>query len=118
ADVAVYYSQLPPTSGKGGDSADDATLKRGEQLALSGDWSRYIVSCISCHGPNNQGAGAAFPGIAGQHASYIENQLKAWQQGTRKNDPQDLMGAIARRMSDADIRAVAAWLANQNSGRN
>ena len=46
-------------------------------------------------------------------AGYIEAQLKAWQAGTRKNDPQDLMGTIARRMSDEDIRAVAAWLSTQ-----
>lgn len=118
ADVAAYYSQLQPTAGQGGMNADNVTLKRGEQLALHGDWSRYIVPCKSCHGPDNQGAGDVFPAIAGQHAGYIEAQLKAWKQGARKNDPQNLMGAIARRMSDADIHAVAVWLANQNTARN
>ncbi|WP_339806830.1 c-type cytochrome, partial [uncultured Marinobacter sp.] len=118
ADVAVYYSEMPSTAGKGGESADEATLKRGEQLALRGDWSRYIVSCKSCHGPDNQGAGSVFPGIAGQHAGYIENQLKAWKEETRSNDPNDLMGSVARRLSDEDIHAVAVWLANQHNGAN
>ncbi|WP_372972652.1 c-type cytochrome [Marinobacter sp.] len=113
ADVAAYYSELAPEQGQGGEDADEATLARGEMLAQRGDWSDYIVSCKSCHGPDNQGAGEVFPGIAGQHAGYIEAQLKAWQEGTRKNDPQDLMGTIARRMSDEDIRAVAAWLSTQ-----
>lgn len=117
-DVAAYYASLPATAASGGDNADEAMLKRGNQLAERGDWSDYIVSCKSCHGPDNQGAGAVFPGIAGQHAGYIEAQLKAWQTGNRQNDPQDLMGAIARRMSDDDIRAVAAWLANQNPAAN
>jgi len=116
ADVAAYYSQLEPTAGQGGEGIDEATRKRGEQLAERGDWSQYIVSCKSCHGPGNRGAGTVFPGIAGQHAGYIEAQLKAWKDGTRKNDPQDLMGSIARRMSDEDIHAVAMWLANQNAG--
>ena len=116
ADVAAYYSQLEPTAGQGGANADEATLKRGQQLAERGDWSQYIVSCKSCHGPGNRGAGDVFPGIAGQHAGYIEAQLKAWKEGTRKNDPQDLMGSIARRMSDEDIHAVAVWLANQSAG--
>lgn len=113
ADVAAYYSQMPPTPGLGGEKADEALLLRGESIALRGDWSAYLVSCKSCHGPDNQGAGTVFPGIAGQHAGYIERQLQAWKSKTRSNDPQDLMGSVARRMSDEDIRAVAAWLANQ-----
>lgn len=113
ADVAAYYSQLQPTRGQGGEKADEAMLQRGEMIALRGDWSNYIVSCTSCHGPGNQGSGTTFPGIAGQHAGYIEAQLQAWKSKTRNNDPQDLMATVARRMSDNDIRAVAAWLANQ-----
>lgn len=112
-DVAVYYSQLPATEGKGGETADESLLKRGETLATNGDWSQYIPSCRSCHGPENQGAGSHFPGIAGQHAAYIELQIKNWQSGKRSNDPQQLMHAIAERMSEEDIRAVAAWLSRQ-----
>ncbi len=112
ADVSAYYSQLPATQGDGGD-VDEAVLARGEQIAMRGDWDEYIVSCKSCHGPGNQGVGGTFPGIAGQHAGYIESQLRAWQAGERSNDPQNLMGAIAQRMSDEDITAVAAWLASQ-----
>lgn len=113
-DVAAYYSQMKPTPGQGGEKADEAMLQRGEMIALRGDWSSYTVSCTSCHGPGNQGSGVTFPGIAGQHAGYIEAQLQAWKRKTRNNDPQDLMGTVARRMSDNDIRAVSAWLANQS----
>ncbi|NMT64923.1 c-type cytochrome [Marinobacter orientalis] len=118
ADVAAYYASLPATQGDGGEDAGEAMLKRGKQLAERGDWSAYIVSCKSCHGPGNRGAGEVFPGIAGQHAGYIKAQLQAWKAGTRKNDPQDLMGSIARRMSDDDIQAVAAWLAGQKAVAN
>lgn len=112
-DVARYYSEMTPKQGEGGSDASESVLRRGQKLAQRGDWSEYIVSCQSCHGPGNRGAGSVFPGIAGQHARYIEVQLEAWQSGNRKNDPQDLMGTIARRLSDEDIRAVAAWLATQ-----
>lgn len=118
ADVAAYYASLPATQGAGGEDADEAMLKRGKQLAERGDWSEYIVSCKSCHGPGNRGAGEVFPGIAGQHAGYIKAQLQAWKAGTRNNDTQDLMGSIARRMSDDDIQAVAAWLAGQKPVAN
>ncbi|SFU42984.1 c-type cytochrome [Halomonas korlensis] len=114
ADVAAYYSEMPVTAAQGGGDADEALLARGEQLALRGDWDEYIVSCKSCHGPRNEGAGDTFPGIASQHAGYIKSQLHAWQAGERDNDPQNLMGAIAKRMGDDDIRAVSAWLANQS----
>mgnify|MGYP000271180454 FL=1 len=113
ADVAAYYSQLPATPGQGGDNADEALLARGEQLAERGDWNAYIVSCKSCHGPGGQGVGETFPGIAGQHAGYISAQLNAWKSDTRSNDPQNLMGAIAKRMSKEDIQAVSAWYATQ-----
>lgn len=111
-DVAVYYSQLPATPAGGGE-ADEELLAWGKKLAEQGDWDRYIVPCSTCHGPGNQGAGADFPGIAGQHAGYLEQTLKDWQAQKRNNDPLHLMAAIAERMNDHDIRAVSAWLASQ-----
>ncbi|MCL7931241.1 c-type cytochrome [Halomonas llamarensis] len=112
-DVAAYYSQMEITPAGGGENASDALLARGEQIANRGDWDKYIVSCKSCHGPGGKGVGSDFPGIASQHAGYIRTQLHAWQDGERANDPQNLMGAIAKRMSDDDIEAVSAWYASQ-----
>lgn len=117
ADVAAYYSQLPATPGQGGD-VEDSLLARGQQLAERGDWNAYIVSCQSCHGPGGYGVGSDFPGIAGQHAGYISAQLHAWKNDTRHNDPQHLMGAVAKRMSDDDIAAVSAWYAAQPPQRD
>lgn len=113
ADVAEYYSQMPVTPGQGGDEAEEALLARGQQLAERGDWNAYIVSCQSCHGPGGTGVGSTFPGVASQHAGYISAQLTAWKNEMRSNDPQNLMGAIAKRMSDNDIQAVSAWYATQ-----
>lgn len=50
----------------------------------------------------------AIPAIAGQHANYLEAQLKAWKDGQRKNSA-DLMGPIAKRLSDKDISALALY---------
>jgi len=111
-DLAVYYSQQSAGKAAGG-GTDTELLAYGEKLVTQGDWDRYIVPCASCHGPGNKGAGAHFPGIAGQHAGYLESQLIAWQEGKRDNDPQHLMLAIAERMNDRDIKAVAAWLSTQ-----
>lgn len=111
-DVASYYASLPVTKIEP-PVADEALLKHGEKLALQGDWDRYIVACTSCHGVDNQGNGSTFPSLAGQHPGYIAQQITAWKNETRKNDPQNLMAAIAKRMDDQDIAAVSAWLATQ-----
>ena len=57
--------------------------------------------------------GSHFPALAGQHAGYIADQLRAWKNGTRDNDPLHLMLAIAERMDERDIRAVSLWLSRQ-----
>lgn len=112
-DVVAYYSGLPVTAGQGGEAATPEQLARGEALAQRGDWSKYIVPCKSCHGPDNQGVASDFPALAGQNAGYIADQLRAWQAGSRDNDPQGLMKAIAERLDEQDILAVSAWLATQ-----
>lgn len=112
-DVATYYASLPVTTQPTPPAVDEALLKHGEKLALKGDWDRYIVACTSCHGVGNQGNGVTFPGLAGQHPGYIAQQITAWKNETRKNDPQNLMAVIAKRMDDRDVEAVSAWLATQ-----
>lgn len=114
-DVAAYYGEQPATEAKGGEDATEEQLAHGRKLAEEGDWDRYIVSCNSCHGPDSKGVGSSFPGIAGQHAGYIADQLHNWQKGTRDNDPQHLMAAIAERLNDEDIQAVSAWLSRQSA---
>lgn len=112
-DVAVYYSSLEARKPPASDAISQDVLDAGRKLALHGDWDRYIVPCMSCHGPGNQGVGPTFPDISGQHAGYIATQLVAWRDGDRQGDPLGLMQAIAERMTDDDITAVSAWLSTQ-----
>jgi len=83
----------------------------GETLALRGAWDRQIPECVSCHGPGGVGVGSAFPPLAYQPALYLTAQLNAWRDGTRKNDPNDLMGHIAKAMTEDEIKAVADYFA-------
>ena len=84
----------------------------GEKLALRGAWDRQIPECVSCHGPGGVGVGSAFPPLANQPAMYLTAQLNAWRDGTRHNDPDDLMGHIAKSMTEDEIKAVAEYFAN------
>ncbi|HEY1589314.1 MAG TPA: c-type cytochrome, partial [Rhodanobacter sp.] len=85
----------------------------GSVLAMRGRWDKQVPACGQCHGPAGVGVGAHFPPLAGQPAAYIEAQLKAWQQGTRHNDPLQLMQHLSAALDAQDIEAVAAWFAAQ-----
>lgn len=84
----------------------------GETLALRGVWERNVPECVACHGPGGVGVGDSFPPLVGQSAQYLSSQLVAWQQGTRKNDPNDLMGHIARSLTEEEVKAVSTYFAN------
>ena len=115
-DVAAYYSSQVNAGG----AADPELVKKGESVYRSGVDRKGVASCTGCHGPNGKGvAGAAFPVLAGQHAAYIEKQLKAFRQGadqpladgSRVNDGDaSIMRDVAEKMSDLEIKAVASFI--------
>lgn len=111
AAVAAYYAGQQARTATQRPSVSPAVLERGKRLAEVGDWDNDLPACVSCHGPNGMGVGAAFPRIAGQHADYISGQIKAWQNGSRHNDPVELMKSVSDKLSDSDAAAVAAYFA-------
>lgn len=110
ADVSAYFAAQASTAPP--EKVDPALAARGARIALSGLWEKDLPACISCHGPGGHGVGKHFPALAGQHANYITQQLNAWRNGTRSNDPQVLMKEIAQRLSAAEIAAVSAYFAS------
>lgn len=62
--------------------------------------------CAGCHGAKGVSATPMFPNLAGQKAAYLEKQLKAFRDGTRK-DP--TMSGMAKPLSDADMANLAAY---------
>jgi cytochrome c553 len=107
--LANYYSKLPLPATQPPAAAPSA----GAELATRGRWGRQVPACVQCHGPGGVGVGASFPPLAGQPAAYIEAQLRAWQHGTRHNDPLQLMQHLSAALSDQDIHDVAEWFAAQ-----
>ncbi len=100
--LADYYVRMPVPAGaaKPQGRPMPARESRGAVLASRGLWTRQLPSCVQCHGPQGLGVGEYFPPLAGQPAVYIAKQLRAWKQGTRRNDPLELMQnvAVARSM--------------------
>lgn len=114
AAMANYYAALPIPPALHGFAAPVAAVgDTGARLATRGKWSEGIPACVQCHGPGGGGVGDAFPAITGQSAGYIAAQLTAWQAGTRKNDPLELMRNLSARLTGAEIQAVSEWFARR-----
>jgi cytochrome c553 len=105
-NVAYFYASK---SAKPGFAKNKASIKLGEQIYRAGIAAKAVPACAGCHSPNGAGIPAQYPRIGGQHADYTEAQLVAWRGGVRNNSVQ--MSAIAAKLSDAEIKAVADYIA-------
>ena len=110
AAVASSYSQLPPPR-TGEPAASPTPSEPGGWLATRGRWADQLPACAQCHGPAGAGVGGHFPPLAGLSPGYIAAQLKAWKAGARPPGPLGLMPAVAGKLSDAEISAVADYYA-------
>ena len=68
------------------------------------------ITCAACHGADGNSVNPAWPTIAGQHATYIVNQLKAFKAGARSNV---LMNAQAMSLSEEDMANLAVFFSSQ-----
>ncbi len=62
--------------------------------------------CAVCHGPTGMSMVPNAPHLAGQPAIYLVEQLKNYRSGKR---PHEVMGVIAKPLTDAEIEDLAAW---------
>jgi cytochrome c553 len=106
--VAAYYAgqKLIPEK-----AHDKNTIELGQRIFRGGIAEKNVPACAGCHGPSGAGVPAQYPLLGGQYAEYIEAQLKAFRSGERANDPNRMMRTIAARLSDAEIKAVANYIA-------
>lgn len=107
-DFAAYFASQ---KNKGGEMKDKKNLELGQKIYRAGDASKGLAACAACHGPNGAGMPAQYPRLAGQYAEYTETQLKAFRLSERTNDPNKMMQMVAIKMTDAEIRAVADYIA-------
>lgn len=91
--------------------ASAALVAKGERLFRGGNPTSSVPACIACHGPDGRGnAAAKFPAIGGQHAQYVETQLRAYRDGSRRGDLNQMMRNIAANLTDDEIKAVASYV--------
>jgi len=105
-DIAAYYAYLPrlPVPRR----TVDHPIPR---IVASGAPLRGIAPCGSCHGDLDNKMGT--PWLGGQSAAYFREQLRAFASGERRNDINQQMRAIARRMTPEEMDEAALYYSGE-----
>ncbi|ALG68730.1 c-type cytochrome [Beggiatoa leptomitoformis] len=72
--------------------------------------AKATTVCVACHGADGNSINPEWPSLAGQHASYIEQQLHDFKAGVRENA---LMSSQAANLTEQEIADLAAYFADQ-----
>lgn len=105
AALSAYFEAQTPRPESGEASPE------GERIYRSGIAEKNVPACGACHGPEGQGnAPAGFPLLKGQYAAYTVKALGDYAQGVRGEEKAP-MRDIAARMSEEEMKAVAAYIA-------
>ena len=122
ADLAAYFSTLPGIRHTT-DSDDRSPSVRSYRakdpiirLVYAGDPKRGIPGCSTCHGPNTYRLGV--PGLRGQNANYLDEQLSAFAQAGRHNDMNMPMRTIAQLLTANERAALAIYYGRSSLDRN
>ncbi len=105
--AAFYESQQPKAV-----AFDGEVIENGESIYRGGITETSVAACMGCHAPSGKGNGpAGWPSLRGQHPEYLVTQLQNFKQGLRANDTGKMMRNVVVRMSDMEMKAVAAYIA-------
>ena len=104
--VAAFYADMPAP-------APNAVASAPPAIWLSGDTSRGVTACSTCHGVDGLGVGAGNPAVAGQPAAYTVEQIGRWRNGKRRNDARGVMAQAVAGLSEAEAAAIGRWLERQ-----
>jgi len=110
-DIGSYFSQQKMKGMLTKPNSD--LVAKGKKLFREGNPKTGVYACINCHGKRGKGKApniSVFPRIGGQHRDYVIKELTDFRSGKRSNDPAGMMKAIASKLSDDEIKAVAEYL--------
>lgn len=111
-DVAAYYASVKDAPYPPSPEVDPLMLQQGAALSAVGSAEQGVQACVNCHGPEGVGMPPVYPYLAGQHAPYLELQLRLWKEDRRGADPLNVMKTIADQLTDEQVRAVSLYFAS------
>lgn len=104
--LAVFFSVQKRTNTS---TADANLVAQGKLIFDDGILGSAVPACAGCH--NEDGSGTPkYPRLAGQNAPYVVQQMQDFKNGVRTNDTKAAMRAVAKRMNDQEISAVASYI--------
>ena len=108
AALGRFYGSRPPHK----EAPKDAPLAAvGQYIYSQGNRFSGVPACASCHGPDGAGSNA-LPRLAGQHAAYLDNQLKQFNKRERNND-NAVMHTVVEKMTPLEMAAVSEYLSGK-----
>lgn len=106
-DIAAYMDRQVTKLGTAREN--EASRHLGRDIFRAGIAAKGVPACAACHTPTGKGIPPQYPRLSGQHQDYTVSELTQFRSGTRKNSLP--MTAIAERLSDKEIKAVADYIA-------
>ena len=103
-DLAAYFASLPSARREDRGPADAALLARGGEISAG-------RNCNACHTATYAGR-ANIPRINHQREDFLEHTLAEYRDGGRVGTDTNMNGLMYG-LTDADIRALAHFLAHQ-----
>lgn len=106
ADLGAFYAAQEPEKAAGGEPP---------HLVNNGDRSRLLLSCNDCHNESKEYRSMMeIPAtISGQKPEYFVQTMLEFKEGERANDLFGRMRFIASRLTDEEIKALAAYYATK-----
>ena len=105
--MAAHFASQTPARGA---VQNPQLAAQGKVLYEEGNRATGVPGCVGCHLPNGVGY-QRYPRLAGQPRAYIVQQLADFKSGARSNDRARVMRAVAGRLTDEEIKAVAEYVA-------
>ena len=99
--IAAVFAFAFFSSGLNAESLIEGSVEAGKAKS---------ITCGACHGADGNSVNPEWPNLAGQHASYAYEQLKAFKGGARVNV---LMSAQALALQEEDMRNLAVYFESQ-----
>lgn len=110
-DLVAYYA----TQGTVAEPPSNSPL--GKRVYVMGN-ANGAPACTGCHSPSGTGnIPARYPALAGQHAAYVAKALSDFKTQQRNNDANGIMRAVAAKLSEEEINALADYIVGLSATR-
>lgn len=103
--LGMYFESKPPHKHP---VADTELAQMGRFIYQRGNPYSGVAPCADCHGAAGHGT-EKMPRLGGQHAQYVENQLKAFSRRERTND-NAVMHSVASKLTELELKAVSSYV--------